>query len=231
MYNNKHTIHNRVWRAAEKLSTLLCMAVFAMVSHDTCAVPAFPDKQASHFCQLMVNDGQGNTYPMSKYAHDLTALLCGQDRYGNLTAEQVLTGLIFFYDEWLEDSIYRLNDPNRRMLIRELHTGKTLRLFPHVMEDGTTVWYAPTDELPDDINEEHRRYISEVLPRMSMEVKTGNWAVVDQYINRISEYQLRFSTKKHTTDNTPYGIAALLLCAIICIVLFTWRKRRSASRG
>jgi len=149
-----------------------------------------PQKQAAHFCRLLVNDGDGHIYPLSVYAHRLTMLLCHDDHYGVYSAEQVFTGLIFFYDDWQQERMPFSNGQGR-MLMEELHSGQTLRLFPHVTQKKTT-WYAPTDLLPASLDTEHQKYIREVFSRLNALVQSGNWKSVDSFIDRMIQYQCRF---------------------------------------
>lgn len=149
-----------------------------------------PQKQAAHFCRLLVNDGDGHIYPLSIYAHRLTMLLYHDDHYGVYSAEQVFTGLIFFYDDWQQERMPFSNGQGR-MLMEELHSGQTLRLFPHVTQKKTT-WYAPTDLLPASLDTEHQKYIREVFSRLNALVQSGNWKSVDSFIDRMIQYQCRF---------------------------------------
>ena len=149
-----------------------------------------PQKQAAHFCRLLVNDGDGHIYPLSVYAHRLTMLLCHDDHYGVYSAEQVFTGLIFFYDDWQQERMPFSNGQGR-MLMEELHSGQTLRLFPHTKQKKT-IWYAPTDQLPASLDKEHQKYIREVFSRLNALVQSSNWKAVDEFIDRMIQYQCRF---------------------------------------
>ena len=97
------------------------------------------------------------------------------------------------------------------------HDGwRELRIFPHGDH-----WYAATDELPSSIDHEHQRYIQEVFPRMMQEVEAERWEVVDQYIDRLLEYQRLFSnTEDVATVKTPLPIP-VLLSLIIGLFLLT----------
>ena len=149
----------------------------------------------------MVNDGEGKIYPLSIYARRLTILLCHNDHFGDYTAEQVFTGLIFFYNDWTNElmpysngkAIKRASGNEGRMLMEELHSGQTLRLFPHVMKRHVT-WYAPTDLLPASIGSEHQKYIREVFSRLNALIQTGNWKSVDTFIDRMIRYQCQFGS-------------------------------------
>lgn len=149
-----------------------------------------PQKQAAHFCRLLLNDGEGHIYPVKVYAQRLTTLLYTEPRYGEFSAEQVFTGLIFFYDDWAQLPM-AFGDGRGRMLIEELHSGRTLRIFPHV-KGKEAVWYAPTDNLPTSIDAEHRKYISEVFDRLNAAVHASNWSLVDAFIDKMIQYQCRF---------------------------------------
>lgn len=146
-----------------------------------------PQKQAAHFCRLMMNDGEGGIYPLAVYARRLTMLLCGDDHYGDYSAEQVFTGLVFFYDDWQQEPL-PYSRGQGRMLMEELHSGLTLRLFPHI-ENRRVAWYAPTDQLPDSLDSEHQKYIREVFPRLNTLIQAGDWKSVDDFIDRIIRYQ------------------------------------------
>lgn len=149
-----------------------------------------PQKQAAHFCRLLVNDGTGTIYPLSVYAWRLTMLLCHDTRYGSYSAEQVFTGLVFFYNDWVEARLPFSNGEGRQ-LMEELHSGQTLRLFPHT-EKGCTTWYAPTDQLPASLGTEHQKYISEVFSRLNALVQANEWKSVDTFIDRMIRYQCKF---------------------------------------
>ena len=152
-----------------------------------------PQKQAAHFCRLLVNEGNEKIYPLSVYAHRLTLLLCHDDRYGAYSAEQVFTGLVFFYDDWAQERLPFSNGQGR-VLMEELHSGHTLRLFPHVKGKQAT-WYAPTDHLPASMNQEHQKYIHEVFSRLNALVQAGDWRSVDTIIDRMIHYQCQFGSQ------------------------------------
>lgn len=170
----------------------LTLALLMMAGSVFAQPRVLPQKQAAHFCRLLVNDGQGKIYPLSIYARRLTMLLCHDDHYGDYTAEQVFTGLIFFYDDWILERMPYSNGEGR-MLMEELHSGMTLRLFPHINKRHAT-WYAPTDPLPASIGSEHQKYIREVFSRLNALVQTGDWKSVDAFIDRMIRYQCQFGS-------------------------------------
>ena len=193
----------------------------------------FPQEQAAHFCQLFVSDGEGGLYPLSMYANHLTMLLCGETTYEGFTAEQVLTGLIFYYEDWKQMPL-TIRNGQGHMLIVELHSGQTLRLFPH-RNGKDVIWYAPTDSLPASMDSEHQKYIHDVFSHLNNEVQAGHWQNVDLFIDKMIQYQCTFSSEPPHPYPIPKGgislAATLLLCIGVAWSVFIWRKRRFGSRG
>lgn len=174
----------------KQLFISLILALLMMAGPVVAQPRVLPQKQARHFCRLLVHDGEGKIYPLSLYAQRLTMLLCHDDHYGDYSAEQVFTGLIFFYDDWSRERM-PFSRGQGRMLMEELHSGQTLRLFPHA-EKHRVSWFAPTDPLPASINSEHQKYIREVFARLNGLVQAGNWSSVDAFIDRMIRYQCQF---------------------------------------
>ena len=71
------------------------------------AATALPEEQADEFGQLYVLYN-GRICQMQTYALDFCKKLCGKRHYGDYTAEQVLTGFIFFGNEWCNEPIIRV---------------------------------------------------------------------------------------------------------------------------
>jgi hypothetical protein len=177
------------------MRTLLIIFSFFLLHVSVDAKPrVLPQQQAAHFCRLLLNDGEGRIYPLKLYATRLTTLLYAEPRHAGFSAEQVFTGLIFFYDDWAQEPM-ALGDGRGRMLMEELHSGQTLRIFPHVQGKHAT-WYAPTDRLPSSVDDEHQKYISEVFDRLNAVVHEGNWKLVDDFIDKMIQYQCRFGGKQ-----------------------------------
>ena len=90
-----------------------------------------------------------------------------------------------------------------------------LRIFPH----GDR-WYAATDILPSSLDHEHQRYIQEVFPRMIHEAEAGHWDVVDEYIDRLLQYQRQFSnTKQASSISSPIPVTLLLALLFLLFLL------------
>lgn len=182
-----------------------------------------PQAEAEHFCRLLVSDGQGSVYPLSNYARHLTTVLCGQPSYGDYSAEQVFTGLVFFYDDWAAEPFMAKGDAAIRQLVCELHSGATLRVFPH-KSDGGVSWYAPTDRLPGSVDAEHRRYMHEVFSRLNGEVQAENWTVVGKYVDRMLQYQCQYGSEAPRRQPTTAMILLLLLPAALLAGVYSVKQ-------
>ena len=77
---------------------VLLALLLAGSAHLFASPRTLPKEQASHFCRLLFYDGEGSVRLLNTYAQNLVTVLCGQPRYGDYTAEQVFTGLIFYFD-------------------------------------------------------------------------------------------------------------------------------------
>lgn len=158
-----------------------------------------PKEQAAHFCQLLIEDGNG---PSPLRIH---ALRLATEENDSLTAEQLMTTFLFHRDNW-----------------------QTLRIFPHTAADGTIHWYAPSDNLPATIGEEHQKYIREVLPRLQREIEAGQWKTVDAYIDKMIQYQCEFggSTAKSGPSSGTLALVILGLTAILAATIFGARRKK-----
>lgn len=211
----RHLVHRLV----------LLALLLAGPAHLFASPRTLPKAQALHFCRLLFYDGEGSVRLLNTYAQNLVTVLCGQARYGDYTAEQVFTGLIFYFDDWMREPFIMTADAERQRLIYDLCSGSTLRIFPHksgAMASAVS-WYAPTLRLPESIDAEHRRYIQEVFTRLNAEVKAEHWETVDAYIDSMIKYQCQFGGNPPSQSPSSYTIIAIFLgmslaCLAVCKV-------------
>ena len=92
-----------------------------------------PREQARAFGRLYVyyND---RICPLQTLARDFTVKLYGSDTYQGLTAEQVFTGWLFFYDDWKNEPFIRVRDKAVRRLLGV--DGSYVRLSDFVDRNG-----------------------------------------------------------------------------------------------
>ena len=155
---------------------ILLILLWIAVGCKAWATP-MPQSTATRFCQLLVQDADGNIKSLNAFANGDAPLF----------AEYV-----FQHDGW-----------------------RDLRIFPH----GDR-WYAATDMLPTSLDHEHQRYIQEVFPRMLKEIDAERWDVVDQYIDRLQQYQRQFSnTNQVSSISSPLPVMLLLPLLFLIFLL------------
>ncbi len=233
-----------------------------------------PEETAARFGQLFVvyND---RVSPMQTYALDFTKKLYGKRSYEGYTAEQVLTGFIFFFDDWTREPLikiknsemkHRLRLPDyasynnfftrngytlgpylqhkdvakideKMMLIMELHQGRPLKIFPY-QDSLRLTWYSPTSTLPATMDAEHQKYMREVFTLLNGEVHAGRYYVVNQYLERLLQYQQTFGRQSlpasHRVEaefiynKVAFATILFMVCLTLGFVLFgvaIWRPR------
>lgn len=161
---------------------ILLIILWIAVGCKAWATP-MPQSTATRFCQLLVQDADGNIKSLNAFANGDAPLF----------AEYV-----FQHDGW-----------------------RDLRIFPH----GDR-WYAATDMLPTSLDHEHQRYIQEVFPRMLKEIEAEHWDVVDQYIDRLQQYQRQFSnTNQVSSISAPLPVMLLPPLLIVLFLLVPFLQR------
>jgi len=99
--------------AAASGPTLAAPAAAAEAAEAAAAPRALPEATAAKFGRLnmLYND---RICPLQTYALDFTKKLTGRRHYGQYTAEQVLTGFIFFPEDWNREPLIRVKGSELR---------------------------------------------------------------------------------------------------------------------
>lgn len=77
------------------------------------AAPVLPKETAESFGELNILYNN-RICPLQTFAMDFTKKLCGRASYNGYTAEQVLTGFLFWGDEWGDEPIMKLKNGEMR---------------------------------------------------------------------------------------------------------------------
>lgn len=207
---------------------LLCM-VFSL-GH--AAPRALPEETAHKFGQLFVVYNE-RVCPMQTYALDFTKKLYGKRHYQEFSAEQVLTGFIFFYDDWVKEPLKQekkeMKMMDKQALISQIHEGTPLKLFPY-NDKGTITWYAPTSSLPETMDPEHQKYMRDVFTRLNGEIQAGRYDVANQYLDKLLQYQLTFGERslpssmridaERLYNRIPFATILFMVCLTLGFVMF-----------
>ena len=173
-------------RLAKISHPIIVLTLLLFAGSVSLSAMTLPQKQAKHFCQLLVCDNENKVRPLSIFIRQQPS-----EQNDSLSIEQLFMVYVHDYKGW-----------------------QTLRIFPHQTTDGSIAWYAPTDELPKNMSEEHQKYIREVFPRLLAEMEAGNWDTADAYIDRLIQYQCRFGSSSDTTRR-PYPIILFLVLLLV----------------
>ena len=198
-------------RRCRRAAALLLLTLIPSLMH--AAPRALPADVAAHLGDLYVYRG-GRIMPLSTLAHDFTLKVTGSTSCGGLSPEQVLSGWLFFYDDWKSqpvikvkgegrialsdffnsDGSYRFDDAahsdanERFSLVSEASAGSLWKVFPAADSAGV-VWYSPVDRFPaeTDVDEWHfMRHSFNYLAELAAE---GRWDDLTAAIDKIGAYQ------------------------------------------
>lgn len=92
-----------------KRGALVAILLFGFHCNSSHAATVLPKETAETFGELNILYN-GRICPMQTFAIDFTKKLYGKASYKGYTAEQVLTGFIFWGDEWSNEPIIRIKD-------------------------------------------------------------------------------------------------------------------------
>lgn len=95
-----------------KKGVLSLLAVTACL-HEAGAATVLPEETAAEFGKLNILYNN-RICPLQTFAIDFTKKLCGEPRYKDYTPEQVLTGFIFWGDEWSREPLLRVKSGEMR---------------------------------------------------------------------------------------------------------------------
>jgi hypothetical protein len=128
----------------------------------------------------------------------------------SLTVEQIFAGYVLLADGW-----------------------QTMRIFPHLQGNAVS-WYSATDELPATMSDEHQKYIREVFPRLITQVQAGQWQAVDEYVDKMLQYQCQFGGEKVSasvstsllTTVAVIFLIVILVSRFLFVLLYPKRKKQ-----
>lgn len=218
---------------------LLATTTTAHAANGTESVKAhyLPEETAARFGELNILHNN-RICQMQTYAIYFTKKLYGTDTYQGLTAEQVLTGWIFWGEEWMNEPMLKVKDGEMKQklmlrnyvsastflkndntvytigkyvkaydkgnkdefhkqvmsidskiqLLMNLRRGLSLKIFPYTAKDST-VWYAPTEDLPKAMDFKHQEFIQTVFTQLFDDAETQNYKQMDLIVDKMLKYQ------------------------------------------
>lgn len=177
---------------------LLTVAVLVSAINASATPQTLPRNVAAEFGNLHIyyND---RICPLQTLARDFTAKLYGKTSYEGLTAEQVLTGWFFFYDDWKQEPMIKIKGGEvRRLLGIE---GTYARLTDFTDRNGYRLDAALQGEGVD--NRRNAESANEKFNLVSM-LCTGSLLKIYPYNEPDSEQAVWYSLADQLPRTMPY---------------------------
>ena len=100
-----------------KSTAVALLLLLAAQGADAAGKPqALPRQVAERFCDLHICYN-GRICPMQTLAIEFTTKICGERSYEGYSAEQVLTGWFFFYDDWKNEPMIKIKGSEVKSLL------------------------------------------------------------------------------------------------------------------
>lgn len=201
----KDTIFRRTLKKLAPVSAaLLLLPQVASAGEGAELPPAVPREVADEFSRLYVyyND---RVAPFQTLARDYCLKAYGYASYEGYTAEQVVTGWLFYYDWWTAVPLKvkardrgTVKEAEKEGIRMSAASGDAFKLFPIAFSDSVrvadpelpeVVWFSCDDDLPADLDQDHWVFIRRSLDLIHDEVKAENWDEVIRIVRQIRKYQ------------------------------------------
>lgn len=202
----------RKYRRSLPLALLLSAPFYgnATSTHHTLygTLPAMQRPLASNFGKVLIywND---RICPIQTMARDITVALYGGESYKEYTPEQILSGWLFYYDQWQRD--YTLSHPElksltqypadnkekkiaeRLTLIKWLGTGEIFRIYPYKTLDGHIEWLSLTGRKPSGMNFDQWQFMQTTMPKIKQLLLEGKNIQANVEISTLIDRQREFT--------------------------------------
>jgi len=177
---------------------LLAVAVLASALNASAAPQTLPREVAAEFGNLHIyyND---RICPLQTLARDFTAKLYGKTSYEGLTAEQVLTGWFFFYDDWKHEPMIKIKGSAVQELLQI--EGQYAALTDFTDKDGYRI-----DEALQSGNDALRRNAESANEKFNLVsmLCTGSLLKIYPYNELDSEQTVWYSLADQLPRTMPY---------------------------
>lgn len=113
MLFDPHGAYRKLLRLSHLKKGLMMMALLFALSSSSAEAHVLPKESADRFGRLMVLHNS-RICPLQTLAIDFTKNLYGKASYNGYTPEQVLTGWMFYADDWMQEPMLRLKGAEMR---------------------------------------------------------------------------------------------------------------------
>ncbi len=147
--------------------------------------------------------------PMQTLARDVATTLYGAETYRGYTAEQILSGWLFYYDRWQSD-YFRLHPElkapparpttkaerklaERLALVEWIGTGEIFRIYPYRTVDGHFEWLSLTGRRPSGMSLEQWTFMQTSMTNIKELLRQGKNIRANEEIFRLIEGQRKYA--------------------------------------
>lgn len=185
-----------------------------------------PKETAAQFGRLHVyyND---RICPLQTLARDYVMKVYGKPRVKGFTAEQVLTGWLFFPDSWTDVPVRvkrkdkgTAKEDEKHFLIDRVRSAEALKIFPC---EG--VWYSPADQLPQTVPTDQWMFFKKVLSLIGEDIFNNDFEGVGEIVSKIGKYQEKTaadvlpSPEKFRAERIYNRISRPMPLSMFCVTL------------
>lgn len=173
------------------------------------ALPVMQRPLASNFGKVQVywND---RICPMQTMARDVATSLYGSGSYKGFTPEQVLSGWLFYYDEWRSDymqlhpeletlspfptSKAEKKAAGKLALVEWLGTGEIFRIYPYEAADGHMEWLSLTGRRPSGMELDQWIFMQTSLANIKELLLKGKNVQANEALDKLKAGQRQYAT-------------------------------------
>ena len=189
----------------KRLSSAAVLAFALLLPANASAAPrSLPRKVVSEFDSLYIyyND---RVAPFETMARDYCMKVYGKPHYGKLSATEVVTGWLFYYDDWKDVPMKvkkkdrgTVREKEKKYLLEKVSSLEALRLYPVAVPDSLSgetpqkvLWYDSTADFPPYVleNYDHWVFVRKVMDMVNESVRAQDWDGAAGIVSKIGAYQ------------------------------------------
>ncbi len=196
------------------------MAVLMLLGCFFCADAAPSDSSAVRPLRAMQrplasNFGRVKVYwndricPMQTLARDVAGVLYNSYSYKGFTPEQILSGWLFYYDEWRADYLREhpeletvapyptdkaeKKSAERLALVQWLGTGEIFGIYPYQAVDGHVEWLSLTGKRPSGMELDQWIFMQTTMPGIKKLLMQGKNIRANEELGKLIEGQKKYA--------------------------------------
>lgn len=235
------SVLRRLRRSLAVSLLLICAGGLSQPMQGAERLPAMQRPLACNLGKSYVN-WNDRVCPLQTMARDVTATLYGSSSYKGYTSEQVLSGWLFYFDEWWRDyrekypeiqelESGRISDRQKKLmgklgLIQMLGTGEAFRIYPYKTSGGRDEWLSLTGRRPSAMSLEQWKFMQTTMPRIKQNLLAGKNIEANEEVLHLIEGQRKYGDEMSLPSEFKMGLERAynaygrpIAGAIVCFIL------------